>query len=57
LSKYIEEGAAKAAGQIASQLASKGVRLRATSSVKNAQNEKEFTYVQRLVFIVSYFLF
>ena len=43
LSKYIEQGDANAAARLASQLASKGIRLQAKSSDR-ARNEEEFTY-------------
>jgi len=44
LGQYIERGDAGSAARLASDLASKGVRLQAKSS-RNGQNEKEFTYV------------
>jgi hypothetical protein len=52
LGKYIEEGDARSAARIASELASKGVRLQAKSS-RNSGNEKEFTYVQKTTSFLS----
>jgi hypothetical protein len=43
LGKYIEQGDVHAAARLASDLASKNIRLKANPS-KGTQNEKEFMY-------------
>ena len=56
LGKYIEQGNSDAAARLASQLASKRVRLHANSS-KNTRNDLEFTYVYEKSFFFFKFFF
>ncbi len=56
LGEYIEQGEAAAASQLASQLASKGVRLQA-NSFKGIQDEKEFTYGFKKGFFLNILFF
>jgi hypothetical protein len=46
LSKYIEQGEGLAAARLASDLALKGLRLKA-HSINKTQDEKEFMYAQK----------
>jgi hypothetical protein len=46
LSKYIEQGDGPAAARLASDLALKGLRLKA-HSINKTQDEKEFMYAQK----------
>jgi hypothetical protein len=53
LSKYIEQGDGPAAARLASDLALKGLRLKA-HSINKTQDEKEFMYAQKNKFVFEF---